>query len=600
MNLESRSRLLALLAIVLTTTMAFAETNTVISSELVSTNSFVQPTKLTQLLALPPEQLDKVDIARMNLLCAEGLSGSEDLDVQQNLDTLDSWAQHVKEETFRNYHRFLDNPGEYNNSEAYYRMAMLAMVLQEDFNVHYDPERAMPQILGKREPNDVFYADAKDIFINGILGDERHGTCSSLPVLYAAVAQRLGYPVDLASAEEHLYLRYEEGTNHLNVDAAGEGFITRPDDEYRKWPYSITDEEIKTYGYLKPMSKQQILAAFLAIRAMNLTSAKRLGEAADSWEAVGHYLPSTPVLQQIVEMAKERASDVHNAGRWDELWDAVVTQPIPEDAIDYFQNRQAQILQFMNRSTDIGAIEKAANDLKNEVDEYAKEMTADTHKVLFRTSFVPPPIRLLQASGPDEPQADDILPQTQRIVLPAEAVPPQYWQSTPPELLNRLQKLNNERDMIEEMNVYATEEARLQNLKMQDAMSQAQFQPPPPLPFGEKRGTDISPQDLPLPWRGKAVPQELQDRLASLNLQNAPQSRIKQTIEDYFIQQDQQRFSIEAIQSRRSPLDQQAVTHPPFQIEIVPETPAPTGLNFPLTTEPQFPINETIEIKGKP
>jgi hypothetical protein len=600
------------LAIVLMTTIAFAGTNAV-----VSTNISITPTNLAQLLALPPEQLDKVDIARMNLLCAEGLRGSEDLDVQQNLDTLDKWTQHVKEETFRNYHRFLDHPEDYNNSEAYYRMIMLATILQEDFNAHYDPERSIPQLLGKREPDDVFYADSKDIFIHGLLGSERHGTCSSLPVLYAAVAQRLGYPVDLASTAEHLYVRYEEGTNHLNVDATGEGFNTHPDDEYRKWPHSITDEEIKTYGWLRPMSQKEILGAFLAMRAMNLTSAKKFDEAAASWEAVSHYLPSTPVLQRIVEMSKERASDIHNAERWEELWEAVVTQPIPVDALDYFQNRQAAILSFMNRSTDIAAIEKAAADLKDEVNEYAMEKNSDTgllqihnsdkypttnktHKVLFRVSLVPPPVRLPQTSEPDQLLEDEIIPKTQRVVLPAEFVPPQYWQSTPPELLNRLQKLNNERDMVEEMNVYAAEEARLQNLKIQNAMSQSQFQPPPPLPFGDKRQTDISPQDLPQPWRGKPVPQELQDRLASLNLQNAPQSRIKQTIDNFFIDQDQQRFSVDAIQSRRRVLDQQPVTRQPFQLEIIPETPAPSGINFPLTTPLQFPINGTTDIKEKP
>jgi hypothetical protein len=59
-----------------------------------------------------------------------------------------------------------------------------------------------------------------------------------LPFLQFAARQALtadnGYPVDLAATEEHLYVRYEEGTNHLNVDATGEGFNTHPDDEYRK------------------------------------------------------------------------------------------------------------------------------------------------------------------------------------------------------------------------------------------------------------------------------------------------------------------------------------------------------------------------------
>jgi len=45
----------------------------------VKLEEFKQPRSLAELLALPPDQLEKVDIARMNLLCAEGLRGSEDL-----------------------------------------------------------------------------------------------------------------------------------------------------------------------------------------------------------------------------------------------------------------------------------------------------------------------------------------------------------------------------------------------------------------------------------------------------------------------------------------------------------------------------------------
>jgi hypothetical protein len=118
------------------------------------------------------------------------------------------------------------------------------------------------------------------------------------------------------------------------------------------------------------------------------------------------------------------------------------------------------------------------------------------------------------------------------------------------------------------------------------------------LPFGQNPET-IRPKDLPLPWRGKPIPSELQNRLASLSQQNASQSRIKQVIDDFFIEQDQQQMTIEAIQSRRSPLDQQPVTRPPFQLEIVPETIEP-ALNLPLTIQPETPINQLTNKKGKP
>lgn len=52
MNLKSPSCSFVLFAIVLTTTIAFANTNTAGSNQIVSTNLSVTPTNLTQLLAL--------------------------------------------------------------------------------------------------------------------------------------------------------------------------------------------------------------------------------------------------------------------------------------------------------------------------------------------------------------------------------------------------------------------------------------------------------------------------------------------------------------------------------------------------------------------
>lgn len=54
---------------------------------------------LYQLLSLPLEQLNKTDIGLMNLLCAAGLKGSENLDIDVCLVKLDFWADRVKKDT---------------------------------------------------------------------------------------------------------------------------------------------------------------------------------------------------------------------------------------------------------------------------------------------------------------------------------------------------------------------------------------------------------------------------------------------------------------------------------------------------------------------
>ena len=58
---------------------------------------------LPALLAMTADSLENVVIARMNLLCAEGLPGSEGLDVDRSLVRLDEMVARVRAETERHY-----------------------------------------------------------------------------------------------------------------------------------------------------------------------------------------------------------------------------------------------------------------------------------------------------------------------------------------------------------------------------------------------------------------------------------------------------------------------------------------------------------------
>src|SRR5688572_19195603 len=81
---------------------------------------------LSDLTAMKPEELAEVDIALTNRRCAERLPGSESLNVMEALKTLDQYAEHVERETTRHLYRFRKNPEEYQNSEAYFRLMMMA------------------------------------------------------------------------------------------------------------------------------------------------------------------------------------------------------------------------------------------------------------------------------------------------------------------------------------------------------------------------------------------------------------------------------------------------------------------------------------------
>jgi regulator of sirC expression with transglutaminase-like and TPR domain len=84
----------------------------------------------------------------------------------------------------------------------------MAVVMYEDFGIRYNPDRIA--ISGNLDPNDRFFADSRDIFLHGLVGNRRMGTCSSMSVLYAAIGRRLGYPLKLATTKAHLFLRWED------------------------------------------------------------------------------------------------------------------------------------------------------------------------------------------------------------------------------------------------------------------------------------------------------------------------------------------------------------------------------------------------------
>jgi len=271
---------------------------------------------LSSLLSLPLEQMGGLDIGQLNLLCAEGLPGAEDLDVNNSLVMLDQMAARVRGETDRHYYRFQKSPSEFENSEGFFRMIMLAVVLAEDFQVHYAPDKiSSPADAGV---DDGFYNDSKDVFLHGLIGPKRQGTCSSLPVLQVAVGRRLGYPLKLVTTKGHLFVRWEDSRERFNIEAAGQGVNRFADDYYRHWPFEVSDQEVQTEGYLKSLSPAEELAVFLSIRGMCLQQAKRYSDAAKSFQRAAQLAPACQSYRKLENDLERKAAeaakpDLHKA-----------------------------------------------------------------------------------------------------------------------------------------------------------------------------------------------------------------------------------------------------------------------------------------------
>lgn len=150
---------------------------------------------------LSDAELARVDVADLNLACAEGLPGANRIDRFRCLRTLDEWAGKVQTWT-QAAHRefFLANPAEYDHSEAVFLCVSLVTVLQRHCGVRYNPAKIG---MSSDEPFDL-----EDSFVYGVIYGPG-GTCATLPVVYAAVGRRLGYPIRLVCTKQHVFARWE-------------------------------------------------------------------------------------------------------------------------------------------------------------------------------------------------------------------------------------------------------------------------------------------------------------------------------------------------------------------------------------------------------
>jgi hypothetical protein len=227
------------------------------------------PLTLERLLNMSEEELDTVDISLMNLLCAEGLDGSEDLDVTRCLAILDEWAEIVRKDTHARLPVYFKNPEKYDNSINLFKIVTMILSLKNDIGVDYNLE------IMKRE----IFPDSKDVFIHGCLTGKKQGGCVSIPTLCVAVGRRLGYPLKLVCTREHVFFRWDDDAEVFNIEACCPGCDTHPDEYYKSWPTRISDEDIRVDKLLKSLTPSEEFSLFLEMRGHCLFDAGRIAEA---------------------------------------------------------------------------------------------------------------------------------------------------------------------------------------------------------------------------------------------------------------------------------------------------------------------------------
>lgn len=236
------------------------------------------PESFEELIILSDEEIENFDIARMNLLCAKGLPGSEDLDIEACIQKLDRWADHIKYREQQSLPAFFKYREKYQNSIALFKGAYLGFAIQDDFQCDYNMELYESGAMDDRTSTRFFH-DSSDIFINGLITEQK-GTCSSIPVLMVILGRRCDYPFYLVQCGGHMFSRWDDGTERFNFDITNnKGVKMEADDYYMNFPRSISEKEIAEESLMRNLTNKEMLGVFASLRAVCLQEHRHYDEA---------------------------------------------------------------------------------------------------------------------------------------------------------------------------------------------------------------------------------------------------------------------------------------------------------------------------------
>lgn len=229
-----------------------------------------------QFVVSSQQELAHVDVGILNLACTEGLPDADDVYVLRCVELLDRWADYVGRFTRSAHSVFLNSPKDFNNSEGYFRSLCLVTALQRDLGLRYNEAK-----IAEATP-----LDTADLFVHGALfGDG--GTCVTIPVVYAAVGRRLGYPLKLVTARghraDHLFCRWEDEQDRFNIEATAKGLSCHSDDYYRRGLYVHCPQGEREGGILQSQSPRQELSGFLRTRGFRWLDFNNYRQAVDSF-----------------------------------------------------------------------------------------------------------------------------------------------------------------------------------------------------------------------------------------------------------------------------------------------------------------------------
>lgn len=141
--------------------------------------------------------------------------------------------------------------GDVRNPDFRIRCLNTVLFRVEKFQAHRDPAAQRRQ---------------ENYYLNRVL-ETKTGNCFSLPLLYVAVAQRLGWPVSLVHVPDHSFVRYVDATlGRQNIEVTSGGRYV-PDERYRV-DFRVSEAGQQAGTYMRTLLPQELRGDLLAVNAV--------------------------------------------------------------------------------------------------------------------------------------------------------------------------------------------------------------------------------------------------------------------------------------------------------------------------------------------
>jgi hypothetical protein len=219
-----------------------------------------QRPSVLQFCALQDDELERTDVAALNLAVASEISALSGLDPEAYDESVTRWTNEFADRLPVLERHFCASPHHWKSDIRLFRVGMLQGFLGHEIGIRYIEEQKRASV--------VHYTDAGSLFLNGLI-DAKQGTCGNMAVLHVAISRRLGWPVSLACAKSHLFSRFDDGSVIHNIETTSTHpgtFASDSDQDYVE-RFQLAKKAIDCGSDLRKLSAREMLGVFVSLRA---------------------------------------------------------------------------------------------------------------------------------------------------------------------------------------------------------------------------------------------------------------------------------------------------------------------------------------------